>query len=327
MKKRNLILAASIAALSLATTSGTAFAQANYPDKPIRLLMPFPPGGSSDVIARMLGPLMTEKLGQPIVIENRPGAGGAIALDAVARANPDGYTLGVGTIGGLGLGKLLGQQQNYDAFKDLAPVGMMVTSMFVIVASNNSKITTFADLTSQAKSNPNGLSMGHGGNGSLMHLSTELIKIMTNANIVPVPYKGTGPATQDAIAGQIPLAMSDFPSAIQQIKGGTVKAVAVTSAKRSPVAPNVPTLAEQGLQGYDSVGWIAVVAPAKTPQEIINKVNAALNSALQNKEMQERIYATGSEPTPMTPAELGKFMQTDYDKWAKVVKTANIKVE
>lgn len=327
MKKRNLILTAAIAAISFASMSGNVLAQANYPDKPIRLLMPFPPGGSSDVIARMLGPLMTEKLGQPIVIENRPGAGGAIALDAVARANPDGYTLGVGTIGGLGLGKLLGQQQNYDAFKDLAPVGMMVTSMFVIVASNNSKITTFADLTAQAKSNPNGLSMGHGGNGSLMHLSTELMKIMTNANIVPVPYKGTAPATQDAIAGQIPLAMSDFPSAIQQIKGGTVKAVAVTSSKRSPVAPNVPTLAEQGLQGYDSVGWIAVVAPAKTPQEIINKVNAALNSALQNKEMQERIYATGSEPTPMTPAELGKFMQADYDKWAKVVKTANIKVE
>jgi tripartite-type tricarboxylate transporter receptor subunit TctC len=327
MNKRKLILATALAAIGLATLGGNALAQASYPDKPIRLLMPFPPGGSSDLIARILGPVMSEKLGQPIVIENRPGAGGAIALDAVARAAPDGYTLGVGTIGGLGLGKLMGSAQPYDTFRDFAPVGMMVTSMFVVVASNNSKITTLQELTAQARANPNGLSIGHGGNGSLMHLSSELLKTMTNANLVSVPYKGTGPATQDAMAGQIPLAMSDFPSAIQQINAGTVKAIAVTSNVRSPVAPNVPTLDEQGLKGYSSVGWIAIVAPAKTPVEIITKVNAALNYALQNKAVHERILATGSEPAPGTPQALGQVMRADYDKWAKVIKTSNIKIQ
>jgi tripartite-type tricarboxylate transporter receptor subunit TctC len=327
MNKRKLILATALAAIGLATLGGNAVAQANYPDRPIRLLMPFPPGGSTDLIARILGPVMSEKLGQPVVIENRAGAGGAIALDAVARAAPDGYTLGVGAIGGLGLGKMMGQTQNYDPFKDFAPVGMMVTSMFVVVASNNSKIMSFQDLTAQAKTNPNGLSIGHGGNGSLMHLSTELMKKMSNANLVPVPYKGTAPATQDAIAGQIPLAMSDIPTAIQQINAGTVKAIAVTSTVRSPVLPNVPTLNEAGLKGYSSVGWFAVVAPAKTPVEIINKVNAALNYALQNKAIHDRILATGSEPAPGTPEAVTQLLRADYDKWGAVIKTSNIKTE
>ncbi len=317
--------------LAMAVGCSSAWAQGpagtQFPDKPIRLLLPFPPGGSADNTARILGPLMAEKLGQPVVIENRPGAGGAIALDAVARSAPDGYTLGVGTIGGLGLAKLMGQSQPYDALKDFAPVGMMVTIPFVVVASNASRIESVADLVTKAKETKGGLSVGHGGNGSQMHLSVELLRQMSHSDLVPVPYRGTAPATQDVLGGQLPLAMSDTSTSIQQIKAGTLKAVGVTSAKRSPALPNVPTLAEQGLGGYESVGWIAVVAPARTPTEIVAKLNAALNAALNTKSARDTILSSGSEPSPNTPQHLGQLIQADHDRWGKVIKSANIKIE
>lgn len=327
MVQRRLLVTALVAALGVSSTLAQSSSAAQFPDKPIRLLLPFPPGGSSDQAARLLGPLMAEKLGQPVVIENRPGAGGAIALDAVARSAPDGYTLGVGTIGGLGLAKIMGQKQPYEAPKDFAPVGLMVNTPFIVIASNQSRIETLKDLIAQAKENKDGLSVGHGGNGSQMHLSVELLKQMSQSNLVSVPYRGTAPATQDVMAGQLPVAMSDISTAIQQIRGGTVKAVGVTSTKRSPVLPNVPTLAEQGLAGYESIGWIGVVAPAKTPPEIINKLNAALNAALSVKSVRETIQATGSEPTPSTPQQLGQLIVSDHEHWGKVIRSANIKIE
>jgi tripartite-type tricarboxylate transporter receptor subunit TctC len=327
MIHRRLLLAVIASALGSSPAWAQGPAAAQFPDKPIRLLLPFPPGGSSDQAARVLGPLMAEKLGQPVVIENRPGAGGAIALDAVARSAPDGYTLGVGTIGGLGLARLMGQSQPYDALKDFAPVGMMVTIPFVVVASNASRIESVADLVTKAKETKGGLSVGHGGNGSQMHLSVELLRQMSQSDLVPVPYRGTAPATQDVLGGQLPLAMSDTSTSIQQIKAGTLKAVGVTSPKRSPALPNVPTLAEQGLAGYESVGWIGIVAPARTPPEIIAKLNAALNAALNAKSARDTILASGSEPSPSTPQQLGQLIQADHERWGKVIKAANIKIE
>lgn len=327
MIHRRLLLAVIASALGASPAWAQGPSAAAFPDKPIRLLLPFPPGGSSDQAARVLGPLMAEKLGQPVVIENRPGAGGAIALDAVARSAPDGYTLGVGTIGGLGLARLMGQSQPYDALKDFAPVGMMVTIPFVVVASNASRIESVADLVTRAKETKGGLSVGHGGNGSQMHLSVELLRQMSHADLVPVPYRGTAPATQDVLGGQLPLAMSDTSTSIQQIKAGTLKAVGVTSPKRSPALPNVPTLAEQGLAGYESVGWIGIVAPARTPPEIIARLNAALNAALNAKSARDIILASGSEPSPGTPQQLGQLIQADHERWGKVIKAANIKIE
>jgi tripartite-type tricarboxylate transporter receptor subunit TctC len=327
MIKRKLLVAAVMGMLGSAPAWAQGAAAAQFPEKPIRLLLPFAPGGSTDQAARILGPLMAEKLGQPVVIENRPGAAGSIALEAVARSAPDGYTLGVGTIGGLGLAKLMGQSQPYDALKDFAPVGMMVTIPFVVIASNSSQIGNLTDLVAKARESKGGLSIGHGGNGSQMHLSVELLRQMSQAPLVSIPYRGTAPATQDVMAGQLSLAMSDTSTSIQQIKGGTVKAVAVTSAKRSPALPNVPTLAEQGLAGYESVGWMGVVAPAKTPREIIAKINAALNAALNNKSARDIIVASGSEPAPSTPQQLGQLIAADHERWGKVIKSANIKIE
>lgn len=328
MINRRLLLAVIAGALGTSPAwAQQAQAATQFPDKPIRLLLPFPPGGSSDQVARVLGPLMAEKLGQPVVIENRPGAGGAIALDAVARSAPDGYTLGVGTIGGLGLAKLMGQSQPYDALKDFAPVGMMITIPFVVVASNASRIESVADLVARARETKGGLSVGHGGNGSQMHLSVELLRQMTQAELVSVPYRGTAPATQDVMGGQMPLAMSDTSTSIQQIKAGTLKAVGVTSARRSPALPNVPTLAEQGLTGYESVGWIGIVAPARTPPEIIAKLNAALNAALNTKSARDTIQTSGSEPSPGTPQQLGQLILADHERWGKLIKAANIKIE
>ncbi|MDR7094598.1 Bug family tripartite tricarboxylate transporter substrate binding protein [Hydrogenophaga laconesensis] len=328
MINRRFLLAVIVGALGTSPAwAQQAQAAAQFPDKPIRLLLPFPPGGSSDQVARVLGPLMAEKLGQPVVIENRPGAGGAIALDAVARSAPDGYTLGVGTIGGLGLAKLMGQSQPYDALKDFAPVGMMITIPFVVVASNASRIESVADLVARARDTKGGLSVGHGGNGSQMHLSVELLRQMTQAELVSVPYRGTAPATQDVMGGQMPLAMSDTSTSIQQIKAGTLKAVGVTSGRRSPALPNVPTLAEQGLTGYESVGWIGIVAPARTPPEIIAKLNAALNAALNTKSARDTIQTSGSEPSPGTPQQLGQLILADHERWGKLIKAANIKIE
>lgn len=327
MIKRRMVLAAVLAALGAAPAFAQGGAAAQYPDKPIRLLLPFPPGGSSDQVARILGPLMSEKLGQPVVIENRPGAGGAIALDAVARAAPDGHTLGVGTLGGLGLARLMGQSQPYDALKDFAPVGLMVSIPFVVVASKSSGIENLTDLVAKAKQAKGGLSVGHGGNGSQMHLSVELLRQMLKLNLVTIPYRGTAPATQDVLAGQLDLGMSDTSTSIQHIKAGTIKAVGVTSVKRSPALPDVPTLAEQGLTGYESTGWIGVVAPARTPPAIIAKVNAALNAALNTPSARDTIVASGSEPWPSTPQELGKRLAADHERWGKVIKTGNIKIE
>ncbi len=326
MKNKH-VIAGLVAAVALAVGAAQAQTASKYPDKPIRLLLPFPPGGSSDTVARVLGPVMAERLGQPVVIENKPGAGGAIALDTVARSNPDGYTLGVGTTGGLGVAKLIGTPQPYDAFKDLTPVGLMVTNPFIVVANPNAKITNLAELIAAAKASNGGLSIGHGGNGSVMHLSAELLKQMTSAELVSVPYRGTAPATTDALAGQLPLAMSDIPASLQHIQAGTLKAVAVTTPKRSVTLPNVPTFAELGVANYDATGWMGIVAPAKTPPEVIERLNRALNFALENKDVRDKILSVGADPAGGTTKQMAQIMKTDYDKWAKVIKTAKIKAD
>ncbi|HEY1225688.1 MAG TPA: tripartite tricarboxylate transporter substrate binding protein, partial [Ramlibacter sp.] len=257
-----------------------AAATADFPKQPIRVVVTFPPGGSADAVVRMLVPRLNEKLGQSVVVDNRPGAGGNIGLSLVAKAPPDGYTLGVGAAGALSANSSLYERMPFDVMKDFKPVSMLAAIPFVIVGNPSVPARTQKDLIALAKSQPGKLSVAHGGNGTAMHLSAALFGQMADVKLVEVPYKGSGPAALDTLAGNVPLAVVDLPSSLQQIKAGKLVAYAVTSPQRLPQLPDVPTVAEAGLPGYDSTGWFGVVAPAGTPAGIVHKLNAEITAAL-----------------------------------------------
>ncbi|RYY77534.1 MAG: tripartite tricarboxylate transporter substrate binding protein [Comamonadaceae bacterium] len=268
--RRELMQAA--AALLLATLAPLAGAQApaDFPRQPIRMVVTFPPGGSTDAVVRMLLPRLNEKLGQPVVVDNRPGAGGNIGLSLVAKAPADGYTLGVGAAGALSANSSLYAQMPFDVAKDFQPVTLLAGIPFVLVGHPSLPARTLKDLVAAAKAQPGQLSIAHGGNGTAMHLSAALFAQMADVKLVEVPYKGSGPAAMDVMAGNAPLGVVDLPSALQQIKAGKLRAYAVTSAGRLPQLPDVPTVAEAGLPGYESTGWFGVVAPAGTPNQPVD---------------------------------------------------------
>lgn len=316
---------ASLAALLAAPLA--ARAQGNWPDKPIRLVVTFPPGGSTDAVVRLLTPRLNEKLGQQMVVDNRPGAGGNVGLTLVAKAPADGYTLGVGAAGALSANSSLYAQMPFDPLKDLKPVGMLAAIPFVLVGHPSVPARNLRDLIALARSKPGGLSVGHGGNGTAMHLATALFEQMAEARVVGVPYRGSGPAAIDAIAGQVPLAMVDLPAALQQIRAGKLVAFGVTSPQRLPSLPEVPTLAEAGLPGYDATGWFGVVAPAATPTAIVTQLNEAFNLALRDPQNQAAMRAQGVEPAPDTPQAFERYIQSETRKWGQVIKTAQIKLD
>ena len=300
---------------------------ASYPTKPIRLVVTFPPGGSADITARTLGAKMSERLGQPIIIDNRPGAGGNIGLDIVAKASPDGYTIGLGAAGALAVNVSLYPKMPFDPVKDFAPVGMVAIIPFVLVANPSIAAANLRDLLTMVKAKPGTLSIGHGGNGTAMHLSAELLKQMSGIDVVLVPYKGSGPATTDVMSNQIPLAISDIPASIAFITSGRLKALGVTSTKRSVTLPDVPSFADAGVPGYESIGWFGMVAPAGTPVPIVNRLNSELQSALNDPETNRRILATGAEPMPNSPSEFQKMIESEIQKWAKVIKISGARIE
>ena len=294
-----------------------AFAQ-SYPSRPVRLIVTFPPGGSTDIMARALQPSLEKTLGQPIVIDNRPGAGGAIGLDAVAKANPDGYVIGIGAAGALAVNVSLNEKLPYDPFKDLAPISGLAAAPFILAAPLSSPFGSLADVIARAKKDSIGLSIGHGGNGTAMHLTAQLLNHMTGLDLTLVPYRGTGPVTQDVLAGHIPLGITDTPSALAMIEGKQIKALAVSSRARFSALPDVPTFAET-LPGYESIGWFGFVAPAGTSLEVIDRLNAAIVGALGDPAVIERIHVLGALPMPGTPTEFARFIRGEYEKWAKVV--------
>ena len=324
--RRQLLLAA-----AAALCGGPAFAQAPaagaFPDKPIRVVVTFPPGGSADAVVRMLVPRLNEKLGQPVVVDNRPGAGGNVGLTLVAKAPGDGYTLGVGAAGALAANASLYAQMPFDPLKDFKPVGMLAAIPFVIVGHPSVAARTQRELIALAKSQPGGLSIGHGGNGTAMHLSAALFAQMAEVKLVEVPYRGSGPAALDALAGQVPLAVVDLPSALQQIKAGKLVAFAVTSPARLPMLPEVPTVAEAGLPGYDSTGWFGVVAPAATPAPVVARLNAEINAALGDEQIKAAMRNLGVEPAPGSSEAFDAYIRAETRKWAQVIRTANIKLE
>jgi tripartite-type tricarboxylate transporter receptor subunit TctC len=306
--------------------AGTAVAQ-TYPSKPLRFVVSFPPGGSADLVARVIAPRVAERLGQQLLVENRPGAGGNIGVDIVAKAAPDGYTIGLAAAGALSLNSSLYTNMPFNPEKDLAPITMLAMIPFVLIGNPSLPAHDLRQLIAAAKAKPGSIAYGHGGNASAMHLSGELLKMMASIDLTPIPYKGSGPVATDVLGGQVPIGVVDLPSAIANVKAGKLRALAVTTSRRVSIAPEIPTFAEAGVPGYESIGWFGAVAPAGTPAPIISRLNSEMAAALAVPEARERMIAAGVEPLAGTPEEFAAFIRDEHRKWAKVIKAANIKVE
>ena len=323
---RTLGVATALVAVAAGSRAQTP-APAAWPSKPIRMIVTFPPGGSTDATVRIVAPKLGERLGQQVVIDNRPGAGGNIGLAALAKADPDGYTLAVGAAGGLAANAALYPRMPFDAQKDFVPISLLAHIPFVLVVPPTSPIKNVADLIAQAKAEPGKVSIGHGGNGTAMHLSVQLLKLMAQVDLTEIAYKGSGPVALDVIGGQVPAGMLDLPSVLQQIKAGKVRALAVTGSARLAQLPDVPTLAEAGIKGYESTGWFGVVAPAATPPAVVAKLQNEMRAVLSDSEVIAGARAAGVELSPTTSAEFGRFIASETVKWADVIKRSGTKLD
>jgi len=323
---RTLGVATALVAVAAGSRAQTP-APAAWPSKPIRMIVTFPPGGSTDATVRIVAPKLGERLGQQVVIDNRPGAGGNIGLAALAKADPDGYTLAVGAAGGLAANAALYPRMPFDAQKDFVPISLLAHIPFVLVVPPTSPIKNVADLIAQAKAEPGKVSIGHGGNGTAMHLSVQLLKLMAQVDLTEIAYKGSGPVALDVIGGQVPAGMLDLPSVLQQIKSGKVRALAVTGSERLPQLPDVLTLAEAGIKGYESTGWFGVVAPAATPPAVVAKLQNEMRAVLSDSEVIAGARAAGVELSPTTSAEFGRFIASETVKWADVIKRSGTKLD
>lgn len=325
---KSTVLRAACAAL-LALSAGAASAQ-NYPDKPIRWLIPFSAGGPTDVLARAIAPKLSQALGQPVLVDNRVGAGGGIAMDALARSAPDGYTIAMGHTGTQSINPHLYSKLAYDPLKDFAPITPVVSYVNVLVVNPNVPVKTVAELVAYAKANPNKVSFASGGTGATNHLSGELLKSLTGAPMLHVPYKGSAPALVDVIGGNVTGMFDILVTSLPQIRAGKVRALAVTSSKRSSHAPDIPTMVEAGVTGYGEAGsdlWFGVFAPAGTPRAIVDRLNTELVKALHTPEVSERIRLQAYDTWTLKPEEFGAYLRTDFDKWGKVVKFSGAKAD
>lgn len=313
------------ALLVCAAAIGTASAQ-SYPQRPVRLIVPYAPGGSADIAARLVSEAWSKSLGGTIVVENRAGAGGNIGVDAVAKAPADGYTIGLQTVS-LAINPGLFPRMPYDTLKDLSPIGMVASSQHVLVVNNNVPARNLKELISVAKAKPGKLTYGSAGNGSTFHMSAELFKSVANVSIVHIPYRGGGPALVDTIAGQVDMSFPVVSAAQQHVAGGKLKALAVTGSKRTPLLPDVPTAAEAGLPDYTFETWFMVFAPAGTPKPVVDKLNAALNTALATQANKDRMLKEGFEPTPTTPEAARQRLEKEMPMWARLIKQRGITAE
>ena len=305
--------------------SATALAQ-SYPAKPVRVVVPYPPGGPTDIVARVVSQKLTEQTGQQFLVENRAGAGGNIGAEAVARAPADGYTLLVATTAHA-INPSLFKQLGYDLQKDFAPVSQLTGGPLVIVANPSLPAKDVRELIALAKAKPGALNFASSGNGQSTHLSAELFSSMAGIKMNHVPYKGSAPALTDVIAGQADLMFDTMLSAMPQVKTGKLKALAVTSAARSPAAPDLPTVAESGLPGYEAIAWNGLLAPAGTPKDVVATLNAELKRTLELPEIRERFAAQGFGAAWSPPANYSAFIQAELAKWAKVVKASGATVD
>jgi tripartite-type tricarboxylate transporter receptor subunit TctC len=314
------------AALTFAAFAATASAQ-DYPSRPITLVVPYSAGGGNDIMARVAGEKMSPVLGQQVVIENRGGAGGSIATRQVAKAAPDGYTLGLGGTGTLAINPTLYGNVGYDPRKDFAPVGLIGTSALVLVIHPSIPAHNVKELIAYAKANPGKLSYASAGVGSGIHLAAEYFRSLAGLEMTHVPYKGSGPALTDLIGGHVSMYFSSMPPAIALVKEGKIRALGVTGLKRSPIFPDLPTISEAALPGYEAVLHYGIIAPAGTPKPFVTKLNAALRQAVMSDELKQKLAADGTEPLASTPEEYAADIDKEETKWSAIVKKSGAKAE
>ena len=319
-----LLLGASMVALA-----AFAFGQAPaaYPTKPIRLVVPFPPGGATDILAREVAKHLTDAWGQSVVVDNRPGAGGNIGSELVAKSPPDGYTLEMGTVGTHAINTSLYSKMPYDHIKDFVPVILVAGVPNVLEVNPSVPVNSVQELIAYAKANPGKLNFASSGSGTSIHLSGELFKVMAGVQMTHIPYKGSAPALADLIGGQVQLMFDNLPPSLPQIKAGKLRALAVTSATRAPALPDVPTVAEAGLPGFEASSWFGVLAPAGTPPAIVTKLNAEIAKWLTTPEAKEKLASVGANIAGGTPEDFARHIQAETAKWAKVVKESGAKVD
>jgi tripartite-type tricarboxylate transporter receptor subunit TctC len=314
-------------AFALSVAQSSAARAADYPNQTVKIIVPFPPGGGVDVVARMIAPRLSESLGQSVIIENRGGAGGSVGATAVAQSPHDGYTLLLGTGSTHGTNPLVYAKLNYDPVRDFAPVALITSAPLMLVANNDVPVKSAADLIALAKAKPGQLSFGSYGTGSNNHLIAELLNSMAAIQTNHIPYRGSAPMMTDLIGGRIQFAFDGVATTVGYIRSGTVRALGVSSAKRSQVLPDEPTIAEQGVPGFDAVAWFALFAPAGTPKEVIDLLNSKVNDALKAAEVKEGFLRAGNEPVGGSPDVLAARVQSELQKWTTIVREKNIHID
>ncbi len=321
IKRTIIIVFATLALFVTATHAQT------YPNKAIRVVVPYPPGGTPDILIRELGPKLTAALGQQIIVDNRPGAGGNIGSEAVAKAAPDGYTLIMGTVATHSINQSLYKKLSFNPIKDFAPIALIATMPNVLVVNNDFPARSVNDLIALAKAKPGTITYCSGGNGTSHHLGGALFEKMTGIEMIHVPYKGAGQALPDLIGGQVNIMFDNITSSMSHIKSGKLRVLAVTTPKRSAALPDVPTVQEAGVPGYEISAWFGLLAPAKTPLEIVERLNRELNKILQTAEIKEMLAKQGADIAISSPAEFAAFVKERTDKMAKVVKDSGAQID
>jgi tripartite-type tricarboxylate transporter receptor subunit TctC len=320
------LLAVVFLSLTVALFAGAAMAQA-YPVKPIRMIVPFPPGGGTDIAARAIANKLSEDLKWTFVVENKPGAGGNLGVEQAVKSPADGYTLVIGQTSNLAINPTLYAKLPYDSLRDLSPVALIVSAPVVLVVALNSRYASLGDLLAAAKTDPGGVTFASPGNGTVSHLAGELLQRAAGVKLTHVPYKGASQALTDTLGGQVQSFMSSVPSALSQIKAGRLRAIAVTSAKRSSELPNAPTIAESGYRGFEANTWYGLLVPAGTPPAIVARLNAEVNRALATPELRHRLAAEGGEALGGSPEQFASFLKAEHAKWGRVVRESGARAE
>ncbi|WP_159993205.1 tripartite tricarboxylate transporter substrate binding protein [Roseomonas sp. 18066] len=324
---RRPLLAVAAASLAAPALAQPAFAQSAWPTRPVRLIVPFPPGQAADIFGRLMADELSKRWPQRVVVENRSGGAGALGMEAGARATPDGYTLVVGTSGTLGVNPSVMAQLPYDAERDFAAITNIFTLPLVLVAHPGKGPADFASFLAQARKNPGAVNYASAGPGTAQHMATEMLAHRAGLKLTHVPYRGSGPAIADLIAGNVPLMMDSLASALPQIQSGRARALAVTSRARPPQLASVPTVAEAGFPGYEALGWSGLVAPVGTPDDILAKINADAVAILRDPAIAARMVELGGFPDPGSPAEFGAFIRAEIAKWRQVAREAKIRLD
>lgn len=324
---RSIALAGALSFTGLSALAPSSAAAQSFPTKPVTIVVPFSAGGTTDILARIVGQYLGNKFGQSVVIENRDGAGGNIGTQLVSRSKADGYTLLMGTVGTHAINPALYKKLNFDHIKDFQPLTRVAMVPNLLVVNPERPYRSVKELIEYAKTHPGEVTFASSGNGSSIHLSGELFKTMTKVDMIHVPYKGSAPAVTDLIGGQIDIMFDNMPSAIQHVRSGRLKPIAVTTAKRSPELPDVPTIAEAGVPGYEATSWFGMFAPAKTPAPIVAQLNAALVKVLGNPDVKKKLAEQGAEPYAEKPEQFAEFIKQETAKWGRVVKASGASVD